>query len=223
MSNAKKWFFMTAGLAAGFAVATAILPPKALREQRVQSARQAVAEAGVHPAIGLVRLADRDLGFGPEMEAILPATRDNGPIQMLNLNTGRFGTTPGLENSIDDVPALVNWIRTHDVNISGRVWPGAGADCITYNMTVVPVEPESWEKPAAEVMRGLPVPEPNRHSPRRWLVVETGRTATYAFRTDTGTLGILRLVGVSDDGQGVRIRYKLVQGHLSARAFYIDV
>ena len=211
MFTAKKWFFVAAGLTAGFVAAMAIFPPPHVRGQVPQSARQlAIREATIGPAIRLARPADRGLGFGPEMEATLPGNWSDERIEMLNLETGAWGTAPGLQHFIEDVPALVTWIRASGVNISGRVWPGGGAECITYNMMVVPVETECWGKAAAEVVRGIPVQEPNHHSPRKWLDLQNGEE-TYAFRTDTGASGILRLVGLSDDGQGVRIRYKLVQ------------
>ena len=209
MLSAKKWFFMAAGLTAGFAAAIAVLPPGVVRGQ-ARSEREATAGAGNHVAIRSVRPADRGLGFGPEMEAILPGTRSDAQNEMLNLETGGSRTVPGPHFN-DNVAALVAWIRTSGVNISGRVWSDGSVDCITYNMTVVPVETGCWGKTAAEAISGIPVPEPNRHSPRRWLVPEAGKAKTYAFRTDTGTFGILRLVGLSDNGQGVKIRYKLVQ------------
>ena len=36
------------------------------------------------------------------------------------------------------------------------------------------------------------------------------RPNTYIFRTGEGTLGMLRIVGLSQNGQGVTIRYKLI-------------
>jgi hypothetical protein len=210
MLIAKKWFFIAAGLTAGFVSAMAIFPPAAVRGRGPQNARQPVPEAAIPPAIRLVRPAEPGLGFGPEMEAILPGIQAEEDAEMLNLETGAWGNAPHFKYAIDDVPALVTWIRASGVNISGRVWPGGGADCITYNMTIAPVETECWYKGAAELNHSIPVPQPNRHSPRRWLVFHTGEE-TYAFRTDTGTLGILRLVGLSNDGQGVKIRYKLAQ------------
>jgi hypothetical protein len=41
-------------------------------------------------------------------------------------------------------------------------------------------------------------------------VLGNNRPDTYIFRTGDGTLGMLRIVGLSQHSQGVKIRYKLL-------------
>ena len=128
---------------------------------------------------------------------------------------------PGLERFNDDAAAMVRWIHSNALNISGRVWPDGSAACITYNMTAVPVETRCWDQAAASDIPGIPVPEPGRHSPSRLLVLGPGGPQTYVFRTDTGTLGMLRLVGLSEDQRAVKIHYKLLRARAEDVAQHI--
>jgi hypothetical protein len=156
-------------------------------------------------------MAGSDHGFGPVVEATLPAERNDGETEVLDLQTGRWLTQPGVEHFNENVGAMMTWIRTNGLNISCRVWPDGSAACVIYNMTVVPLETRCWEETAAGDIPGIQVLAPGRHSPRRLLLLGPGRAESYMFRTDDGTLGMLRLVGLRGDKKLVRIRYKLLQ------------
>jgi hypothetical protein len=208
----KKWFLTAAVLGAVLATAAAYhvsreTPPR----QPSCGEAQANAATGIHPAVKLEQVAGARLGFGPVIEATLPAAKSGGHTEILNLETGRWLTEPRLDQFNDDARALVIWFRTNGVNISSFVWPDGAAACQTYNMTVVPLDTKCWEESAAEAVCGIPRSAADRHSPRRLLFLASGQPDTYVFQTDQGTLGILRLVGLSDDRHGVKIRYKLVQ------------
>jgi hypothetical protein len=207
--NAKKWFVIVGIL--NVALVAAFFFPEALRQQPPRGGSGANAGAGVHPAVRLARLAGSSLGFGTVIEATLPAARGDGETEILDLETGRWLTRPGIERFNDDAGAMMAWTRSNGLNISGRIWSDNSAACVTYNMTVVPVAAGCWEEAAAKVIPAIPALEPGAHSPSRLLLLRPGRPETYAFRTDEGTLGMLRLVGLGDDGRAVKIRYKLLQ------------
>jgi len=209
--HAKQWFLTAAGLGAVLSAATVYAWRKAPSSQPARGAASSVAEVGSHSAVKLAHSAAARLGFGPEVEATLPAESSDGQTEILNLETREWFSSPGLKDFNGDARTLMSWIRKNGVNISGRVWPDGGAACVTYNMTVVPVPAKCWEEATAEDLRGIPVPALNQHSPRSLLALETGHPETYLFRTDQGTLGLLRLVGLSEDQRGVQISYKSVQ------------
>ena len=147
--------------------------------------------------------------FGPVIETALPAANANGATDILNLETGRALLQPPSEHFDSRADAMVGWIRSNRLDISCFVWPG-GAACVTYDMAIVAVEGKYWEETSEEELLGNPALSPGRHSPRRLLVVKHDRPDTYMFRTGEGTLGMLRIVGLSQHGQGVNIRYKLI-------------
>ena len=191
--------------------AAAGIHPGVKLERKPNRVHLLVTAAGIHPGVKLEQVAGARLGFGPVMEATLPTVKSGGHTEILNLETGRWLTEPRLDQFNDDARALVIWIRTNHLNLSGLIWPDGSAACQTYNMTVVPLDTKCWEGNAAEAVCGLPRPAADRHSPRHLLLLASSLPDTYAFRTDAGTLGMLRLVGLSDDRRGVKIRYKLVQ------------
>ena len=208
----KKWFLIAAIAGAVILAAIAYFPQQVLRRQR--SSAQSLAGSGLRPEVTLTRVADSGQGFGPVVEATLPAERSDGATESLDLETGRWLTVPALERFNEDVGAMIAWIRTNGLNISCRVWSDGSAACVTYNMTVVPVETKCWNEPAADDFHGFQVLAPGQHSPRRLLFVGPGRAETYVFRTDEGTLGMLRLVGLSEDEPLMKIRYKLLQARV---------
>lgn len=207
----KKWFLIAAIAGAVILAAIAYFPQKVLRRQPSSAHSRATPESGFHPEVTLTRVSGSGQGFGPVVEATLPAERSDGATESLDLETGRWLTVPALERLNEDVGAMIAWIRTNGLNISCRVWSDGSAACVTYNMTVVPVETKCWNEPAADDFPGFPVLAPGEHSPRRLLLLGPGRAETYVFRTDEGTLGMLRLVGLSEDEPLMRIRYKLLQ------------
>ena len=148
--------------------------------------------------------------FGPVKETILPAAEATGRIEILDLETGHALLQEPFEHFNFRADAIMGWIRSHGLDISCNAWSGGGA-CVTYDMTVVAVESKRWHEATEQELIGNPVLAPVPHSPRRLLVVGQNRPDTYMFRTAEGTLGLLRIVGLSDDQRGVKIAYKLIQ------------
>ena len=146
--------------------------------------------------------------FGPMIETILPAVKSNGATDILNLETDRTLTQPPADfNSRAD--AIMAGIRSNGLDISCSVWSG-GAACVTYEMTLVAVEGTGWKATNEDDLLGNPALASRQHSPRRLLVLGNGRPDTYMFRTGEGSLGLLQIVGLSQHGRGVKIRYKLI-------------
>jgi hypothetical protein len=147
-------------------------------------------------------------GFGPEVVAVLPGNKECP--ELFNLETGRRLPQPDYERSKLSGAAIMDWVRTNGLDISASIWPG-GAACITYNMLVFPVEAQCWDKTQADELLENPALASNQQAPRRLLILGHGRTNTYLFRTGEGTLGMLQIVGLSEDGLGIQIRYRLIE------------
>ena len=147
--------------------------------------------------------------FGPMIETVLPAAKSKRPTEILDVETGGALLQPSIEDFDFRADAIMTWIRSSGLDISCFVWPG-GAACITYDMTIIAVEGKCWEETTEKELFNNPALAPGRHAPRRLLVVGHNRPDTYLFRTGDGTLGMLRIVGLSQQGAGVKIRYKLI-------------
>ena len=150
--------------------------------------------------------------FGPVIETILPAAKTKGAtdvLDILDLETGRALLQPPFEYFNSRADAIMAWIRSNSLDISCSVW-SSGAACVTYDMTIVAVEGKCWEETTEEELLCNPALAPGCHSPRRLLGVGHNRPDTYMFRTGEGSLGMLRIAGVSPHGRGVNIRYKLI-------------
>lgn len=150
--------------------------------------------------------------FGPVIETVLPTAKTKGSTgiaDILDLETGRTLPEPPFEYFNSRVEAIMGWIRSNGLDISCCVW-SSGATCITYDMIIVPVEAKCWEETTEEALLSNPALAPVPRSPRRLLVLGHDQPDTYIFRTGEGTLGMLRIAGVSQHEPGVKIRYKLI-------------
>jgi hypothetical protein len=147
--------------------------------------------------------------FGPVMEITLPAAQSDRPAQIRDLETGRCLPEPALEDFNSNARAIMAWIRSNGLDISCFVWPG-GATCVTYDMNIVAVDGKCWEKTTENELLANPVLARRSHSPRKLLVLGENRPDTYLFRTGEGTLGMLRILGLSQDRRGVKVSYKLI-------------
>ncbi len=154
--------------------------------------------------------------FGPVMEIILPG-ETNGWAEILDLESGRTMTQEPIDHFNFRADVIMSWIRSNGLDISCSIWPG-GAACVTYDMAIVAIDGKSWERTTPDEILANPALAPASHSPRRQLVVGPNRPDTFAFRTAEGTLGMLRLAGLCEHGQGVKISYKLVNPARDARS-----
>ena len=150
--------------------------------------------------------------FGPTIETVLPTCRteaNTDKLEILDLETGRAVLQPPLEEFDSRADAVMAWLRSNRLDVSCSVWPD-GAACVTYNMTLIASDTKSWKATTEELLLENPALAAGQRSPRRLLVLGPNRPDTYLFRTGEGTLGILQLMGLSQDAQRVKIRYKLI-------------
>jgi hypothetical protein len=206
--NIKKWFLMVSLANAALLAAAAYFTREVPWRHSAHRAGVVNADLGPHSVSELTSLQDSSLGFMPQVEAVLPG-KDRCP-ELLDLETGHRLALPDYDSFEAPSEAIMAWIRTNGLDISGRIWPG-GAACVTYNMTVVPIETRCWAELTAQDLLNNKVLANPQQAPRRLLVLGPGRPDTYLFRTQEGNLGILRLLGLSDDSRGVEICYKLLE------------
>ena len=147
--------------------------------------------------------------FGPTVEIVLPAAKGDGVVEIADLETGCTWQQPAPDQFKAGACAIMDWVRSSGLDISGFAWSG-GAACITYGMNCVPVAGRRWEQITEEELLNNPALAPGRHFPRRLLLQGGDHPDTYLFRTGEGALGMLRIAGLGDRGRGVRICYKLI-------------
>ena len=206
--NAKKWFVTVILLNAVLLAAAAYFTREVPWRHSSYRAGVVKADVGPNPVPELTSFEGSSRGFGPQVDAILPG-KDRCP-ELLDLETGRRLALPDYDSFEAPAEAIMIWVRTNGLDISGSIWPG-GAACVTYNMTIVPIETRCWAELTTQDLLNNKVLANPQQAPRRLLVFGPGRPDTYLFRTQEGSLGVLRLLGLSDDGRGVEIRYKLLE------------
>jgi hypothetical protein len=186
------------------------LPAEAPRSQLQRIVDQARREA--RPPVGppgtVMSGAPKQLAFGPVVEQVLKDPK-NRVAELLDLDTGRRATMEGFGEDDRQTHA---WIRQQKVDVMGAIEHGLPGlllfDCAVYENPGI-----SWEKITPQEIldhRGLDQTEPKPIVP---LATQdpSKLPLTCLFETREKTKGVLQLVGLSDDKQGVKIRYKLVR------------
>jgi len=155
------------------------------------------------------------LSFGPVVEQVLtePSKR---VAELLDLDTGRRAT---MNDFGADDRQTHRWIREQKVDVLGAVEAGAPG-VLLFDAAVYENPGIRWETiTPAEVAehRGLKQTEPR---PITALATpDAGKLPlTCLLQTREGAKGVLQLVGTTEDGRGVRIRYRLVRGTATAGA-----
>ena len=147
--------------------------------------------------------------FGPVIETVLPFAKNETSIDIMDLETGCALRQPSSDYFNNRADALLAWIRSNSLDISCSPGPGCAA-CVTYDMAIAPVEAKCWQRTTEQELLDNSALAPVPHSPRRLLVLANDRIGTYIFRTGEGIFGMLQLFGLSENGNGVKIRYKLI-------------
>jgi hypothetical protein len=144
--------------------------------------------------------------FGPVIEEVLKAP-DRRVAELLDLDTGQRATSTNFGENDRETHA---WIREHELDVLGVVEKGQIA-VLCMDMAVAPTTSNRWDAitPSEGVTNwGLNQQEPK---PITGISPVTNNTDTWFFRTREGGMGILQIVGSTDNPRGVKIRYKLVQ------------
>jgi type II secretion system protein G len=158
------------------------------------------------------------VSFGPVVELVLKSP-EKGAAELLDLDTGRRATMTDF--GADDRRTHA-WVRRQKMDVMGFVEHGLPGvllfDCAVYENPGI-----SWDKVAPQEVvnnRGLGQTEPKPITP---LATQdpSKLPLTCLFQTREGTRGVLQLLGLSDDKQGVKIRYKLVRQPAAGMAAHL--
>ncbi len=174
-------------------------------------------DAGSGPAaIGLRRGKEGNLGFGAVTEQTLRDPEER-VAELLDIDTGRRAISN--EFGADDRQTH-RWIRQQGVDVLGSV-EGEAAGVLLFDMAVYESRNIDWDtiKPR-DVWdhRGL-----NQTEPKPITALATTDPAklplTCLFQTRERNKGVLQLVGLGDQPETAKIRYKLVQQPTRLRHF----
>ena len=192
---------ITAGLVMYACAGTRVAQP-AVTEQPAEESESAWGEA-------VEGVQVEEPTFGPVIERVVRDAVD-GPGNFLDLDTGELHTMPsGLATARNSHSAQMEWLLSVGIDAFGETDKDVlGLAC--FDAIVVPVGSESWQGITAgdlgEAVSG-------RRTERRALMgAKRVLPATYLFRTREGGMGILQIVGFTEDAPGVKIRYKMLQG-----------
>ncbi len=175
-----------------------------------------VPRPAAQPALPAAKVpAPEALSFGPVVERALLEPRKR-VAEVLDLDTGRWATMN--EFGADDRQTH-RWIREQKVDALGAVEGGAPG-VLLFDAAVYENPGIRWETITPREIaehRGLNQTEPK---PITALATpDAGKLPlTCLFQTREGTKGILQVVGVTADGRGVKIRYRLVREGASSTA-----
>jgi len=150
------------------------------------------------------------VGFGPVIERVVNSGRtgDEGRDFVIDFDSGRVLTPPAL----DSVEQRVDWARKSGVDGVGAVEMDLrGLLCM--EMIVMPAQGRQWETLSVQNLQRMLEDEGHELEGAKAAMNATGKDlpATFVFRTHEGGMGILQIVGFTDNPKGVKIRYKMVQ------------
>jgi hypothetical protein len=143
--------------------------------------------------------------FGPVNEAVLKSP-DGRKAELLDIDTGRRATSTVFGENDRETHG---WVRENKLDLLGAVEHGQHA-VLAMDMVTAPAPQNSFDVITAEQVRTnwhLGQGEPR---PVDALVSAQEKTDTFYFRTREGGQGLLQIVGRSDDPDGVKVRYKLL-------------
>ena len=185
--------------------------PKAvkIRYKMVQQApgNQIEKPGGEEPPSGDVR---EGASFGPVIERVVNHTGENC---LIDLDSGKLCTLPA-EVAQEGSKAAIGWSEKQGIDAGGGMQPEI-MGLIGFDVIVFPVRNEAWERMSAANLSTDNESAFKSAKPGNPVFL-TGKgelPVTYIFKTREGGMGILQIVGFTEDPKGVKIRYKMVQPH----------
>ncbi len=159
----------------------------------------------------------KKLSFGPVLERTVLLNDSSNAF--LNLATGGFVAAPGwVQLAADPEHAnnrLVGWLNgTKEVDVMTTLTPNRRDILVTLCDAGLRnnLRPEAWdESELLDADARAFLHSATDHAYRVSFWAEEGQTTLHAFRTRTGAVGLLHVIGVTSDPPGVKLRYKLVQ------------
>ena len=169
------------------------------------------------------------VSFGPVIERHVLALVENKDC-LLDLDTGKLFTPPSDHRGWFTISSNHVWARARgiDASFATTVDPqGHGLICV--ETLAIPVVNDAWNAQPTAVFSRLSNPgawpEADKGASGERLDLmghylttavlrggKDGGSATYLFKTHEGGMGILQIVGFTEDPKGVKTRYKVIQG-----------
>jgi serine/threonine protein kinase len=159
-------------------------------------------------------------GFGPVVECVVDMAKPGG----YDLDNGRF-----IEVPLKDYTNGVGWMQSFgkDLIVSYLTGPNAIEHIRLSFVDMKPAEVEEcyWSKSPDEilndtrftVMRVATAEQASSTKTKLWVWPsrnprDVSDTPTYLFETREGGMGVLQITGLTENPDGVKIRYKLIRG-----------
>ncbi|HTA31632.1 MAG TPA: hypothetical protein VK731_14155, partial [Candidatus Cybelea sp.] len=156
--------------------------------------------------------------FGPVIERTVTdskahftteAERTNALIMIDFASGSLFAGPPAMW--ADGTSSQEDWMKAREADAMAIIPHANGLLCL--GMKAFSAQSSEWdESSAASALRQL------KYAPMYETFLLSGRTnstTTWIFQTRKGATGILQLLGITADGRGVRLRYKLLQNSAS--------
>ncbi len=141
--------------------------------------------------------------FGDVVE--LTVNDDNAKVNFFaDLDAGRLITPPDTLNNNDE-NAVLRWIKDNGIDVMGETAESVNG-LIGFNMYAARVDNYFWDASHREFTDRLLV----RIDDPVLLSVEDRFPVTYLIKTSKYKLGILQILGFSENPEGIKIRYKLL-------------
>jgi hypothetical protein len=144
----------------------------------------------------------------PRERVLLCQEPTNSARGWLDLDSGILATN----NQVDWETRLGHdWISTHNFDLVAAVSSLQLPVLTGFDIVIVPLPASAWDSTTpADVVQSwaLHQTEPKQNYK---LVASPRKPDTFLFQTREGGKGILQILGITEDGHDVKIRYKLVQ------------
>ncbi|HET6327362.1 MAG TPA: hypothetical protein VFG04_21955 [Planctomycetaceae bacterium] len=175
------------------------------------------------PPIRQVRRDESD--WEPERIGILKGPGRGQPFVM-NLETGKRETPPDsvvpahLSGSFANDKGLAAWCRAHgddigtmQLQVAGNVKPARSTTLalIGLDMNALAILPSSYEEMSLAELKDLIARYPP-HTDQAWMAYHAEpRRDTYVIATKSGTMGVLQIKAIREEGGGIAFRYRLAK------------
>jgi len=153
-------------------------------------------------------IPDATSPFAREIRVVFNSTAPGERQEWIHLEEARMLIEPDLEY-MEHPRVCLDWRRTNSLDLCAVVYADTNYWLITRCLVMAPVDGKMWQKATPEDILSHPgfraVPQ------RRYEAISPAedQTDTYLFRTEEGTVGILRLLEVNPSLRQLKIQYKL--------------
>ena len=155
------------------------------------------------------------ISFGPVIERVVNDDR-SGKDWFIDLDKGVLHTPSAAAEGRGKPAQMLDWARRQGIDASG-IKAGEGF-LLGIDLEVAVIGGASWDDMDAARVAAAVGEEPaaslkDAKDQPAVAVGGGGRPAAtlYGFRTREGGVGVLQVLGVADDGKGLKIRYRLVR------------